>query len=297
SPRRSPRALSRSPSPQRPGTAVRAAAVGASSWSAASRPAVSRVGRDFSSDAAAKGVKAPKQGLISDTPPLTPASPVPSPAAAISEVWSSNTVSFFGTSYGRDDDDGDLSQKREEHSVPVQHNRASPIEQGSIQPVRGSGVATSVSQTKLVVPVEAGQRTETVTAAAPVGEGSGDCDNTKRTRIDVLSGDIRSIVKGSKRGEIRAAFISNVRQRQAATVGEGCALVQAARVAVGGSGGGIGASSSLYESGVIGEGSFGIVEGATHSFLPGEFAVKKLKEGTDNNARFCARVEMIVMAR
>ncbi|CAN0298785.1 unnamed protein product, partial [Ectocarpus sp. 13 AM-2016] len=278
SPRRSPSSLSRSPSPQRPGKAVRAAA------------AVSRVGRDFSSAAAAKGVKAPKQGLVAGTPPLTPASPVPSPAAAISKVWRSNTVSFFGTSYGRHDDDGDLSQEGDE-------NRASPIEQRNIQPVQGSGVATSLNQTKLVVPVDAGRRTETVTGAAAVGEGSDDCDDTKRTWIDVLSGDIRYIVKGSERGQIRAAFIGNVRQRQAATVGEGCALVQAARVALGGSGGGIGASSSLYESGVIGEGSFGIVEGATHSFLPGEFAVKKLKEGADNNARYCARVEMIVMAR
>ncbi|CAM9288458.1 unnamed protein product [Ectocarpus sp. 6 AP-2014] len=297
SPRRSPRALSRSPSPQRLGTAVRAAAMDASSWSAAGRPAVSRVGGDFSFASAAKGVKAPEQGSghadtldVSDTPPLTPASPVPSPAAAISEVWSSNTVSFFGTSYSRDDDGVDLSQGGYE-------NRASPIKQRNIQPVRGSRVATSPNQTKLVVPVDAGQRTEKATAAAPVGEGSDDCDKTKRTSIDVLSGDIRSIVKGSERGVIRAAFIGNVRQRQAATVGEGCALVQAARVALGGSGGGIGASSSLHESGVIGEGSFGIVEGATHSFLPGEFAVKKLKEGADNNARYCARVEMIVMAR
>ncbi|CAN0354699.1 unnamed protein product [Ectocarpus sp. 12 AP-2014] len=172
SPRRSPRTLSRSPSPQRPGTAVRAAAADASSWSAAARHAVSTVGRGFSSAAAAKGAKAPKQGSgcagtldASDTPPLTPASPVPSPAAAISEAWSSNTVSFFGTSYGRDDDDGDLSQEGD-------GNRTSAFHQSNIQPFRGSGVATSLNQTKIVVPVDADRRTETAIAAAPVGEGS-----------------------------------------------------------------------------------------------------------------------------
>ncbi|CAM9903744.1 unnamed protein product [Ectocarpus sp. 12 AP-2014] len=54
SPCRSPPSLSRSPPPQRSGTAVRAAAVGASSWSAATRPAASRLGGDFSSAASVK---------------------------------------------------------------------------------------------------------------------------------------------------------------------------------------------------------------------------------------------------
>ncbi|CAN0471414.1 unnamed protein product, partial [Ectocarpus sp. 8 AP-2014] len=54
SPRRSPRSPSRSPSPQRSGTAVRAAAVDVSSWSAAARPAASRLGGNFSSAAEVK---------------------------------------------------------------------------------------------------------------------------------------------------------------------------------------------------------------------------------------------------
>lgn len=49
------------------------------------------------------------------TPPLTPASPIPSPAAAISAVSSSYSVSFFGSNYGRDNcDNGDLSEKGDE---------------------------------------------------------------------------------------------------------------------------------------------------------------------------------------
>ncbi|CAB1100599.1 unnamed protein product [Ectocarpus sp. CCAP 1310/34] len=113
--RRSPRSPSRSPSPQRSGTAVRAAAVDASSWSAASRPAASRLGGHFCSAAAVKdGQATPVTHLREVTviivstvasseealdglgkPPLTPASPVPYPAAAISAVLSSNNVSFF----------------------------------------------------------------------------------------------------------------------------------------------------------------------------------------------------------
>ncbi|CAN0413458.1 unnamed protein product [Ectocarpus sp. 12 AP-2014] len=51
---RAPSTLSRSPSPQCSGTAVHAAAVGASSWSTASRPAASSLGGDFGSAAPVK---------------------------------------------------------------------------------------------------------------------------------------------------------------------------------------------------------------------------------------------------
>ncbi|CAN0110554.1 unnamed protein product [Ectocarpus fasciculatus] len=315
SPRRSSRSpSSRSPSPQRSGTAVRAAAVGASSWSAAARPAASRVGGDFSSAAEGKGATS-KQGSrdvgtlnnTSGTPPLTPASPVPSAAAAISAGSSSNNAPFFGSSYGRDDDDGDLSEKGDEIVLslpPVGDNGASPAEHREIQPVRGSGTGTPLLQARVAVPVHAGETTETPATAALVGvRSSGDGDNDSRPRVDVGLGNFSPIVKGAGPGQLRAAFISNVRQRRAVAVGEACALVQAARVALGGSGstggggGGGGSGSVLQEGGIIGQGSFGIVEGASHSFLPGEFAVKKLKEGASKNARYCARVEMVVMAR
>ncbi|CAM9436192.1 unnamed protein product [Ectocarpus sp. 8 AP-2014] len=306
SPRRSPRSpLSRSPSPRRSGTAVRAAAVDASSWPAAARPAASRVGGDFSPAVADKDGTC-KHGSrevgtldASGTPPLTPASPVPSPAMAISAGSSSFNVPFFGSRYGRDDDGGDLSEKGDEVGPslpPARDNGASPAEHGEIPPVRGSGAGTPLTPAKLVVPVDDGERTETAAAAPAVERSSGDGDN-KRPRIDVGHGDFGRIVKGAQPGVLRAAFITNVRQRRAVAVGEGCALVQAARVALGGSEGCVGARSPLQEIGIIGEGSFGIVSGATHSFLPGEFAVKRLKEGADKNARYCARVEMIVMAR
>ncbi|CAB1099439.1 unnamed protein product [Ectocarpus sp. CCAP 1310/34] len=85
------------------------------------------------------------------------------------------------------------------------------------------------------------------------------------------------IVKGAERGEIRAAFIRNVRQRQAIAVGEVCSLVQECCVALGGSEGGGGASLPLQQG--VGDGSFGIVGGgASHRSLPGEFAVKALQE-------------------
>ncbi|CAM9511466.1 unnamed protein product [Ectocarpus sp. 13 AM-2016] len=237
----------------------------------------------------------------SGTPPLTPASPVPSPAIAISEGSSSINVPFFGSRYGRDDDDDDLSEKGDEVGPslpPARDNGASPAEHGEIPPVRGSGAATPVKQAEIVVPVDDGERTETAAAAAPMGvRSSGDGGNNKRPRIDVGHGDFGRIVKGAQPGQLRAAFITKVRQRRAVAVGEACALVQAAGVALERSEGGVGERSPLQEIGIIGEGSFGIVSGATHSFLPGEFAVKRLKEGSDKNARYCARVEMIVMAR
>ncbi|CAN0390832.1 unnamed protein product [Ectocarpus sp. 12 AP-2014] len=286
---------------------MRAAAVDASSWSAPARPAASRMGRDFSfavadkDDTCKHGSREVGTLDASGTPPLTPASPVPSPAIAITEGLSSINVPFFGSRCGRDNDDGDLSEKGDEVSPslpPVRDNGASPAEHGEIPPVRGSGAATPLKQAVLVVPVDDGGGTETAAAAAPVGErSSGDGGNNKRPRIDVGHGEFGRIVTGAQPGQLRAVFITNVRQRRAVAVGEACALVQAAGVALGGSEGVVGERSPLQEIGIIGEGSFGIVSGATHSFLPGEFAVKRLKEGADKNARYCARVEMIVMAR
>ncbi|CAN0383621.1 unnamed protein product, partial [Ectocarpus fasciculatus] len=67
------------------------------------------MGGDFTSAAVVKNVITSKQGSrfagTQDglgTPPLTPSSPVPSPAAAISAVSSSNNVFFFESSYGGD---------------------------------------------------------------------------------------------------------------------------------------------------------------------------------------------------
>ncbi|CAB1099438.1 unnamed protein product [Ectocarpus sp. CCAP 1310/34] len=190
----------------------------------------------------------------SGTPPLTAASPAPAPAIAISAGLSSFNVPFFGSRYSRDDDDDDISEK-------VDENGASPAEHGEIPPVQGSGATTPVKQAKIVVPVDDGERTETAAAAAPVGERSSGDGGNKRPRTDVA-----------------AAFITNTRQCRAVAVGEACVLVQAARIALGGCEGCVGARSPLQEIAITGEGSFGIVSGATHSFLPGEFAVKRLKE-------------------
>ncbi|CAM9642320.1 unnamed protein product, partial [Pylaiella littoralis] len=51
------------------------------------------------------------------------------------------------------------------------------------------------------------------------------------------------------------------------------------------------------EKNILGEGGFGIVQGASHSVLPGSFALKRLKKNAGGAAIYCATVEMIVMAR
>ncbi|CAM9711217.1 unnamed protein product, partial [Ectocarpus fasciculatus] len=290
SPRRSPPSLSRSPSPQRSGTAVRTAAVDASSWSAAARLAPSRLGGDFTSAAVVKDATSKhgsryagtQDGL--GTPPLTPASPVPSPAAAISAVSSSNNASFFGSSYGRDCDDGDPSTKGDEVTLPLLP--ASDV----------SRVIERVREVDECFPLTP-RRTPTTPNMPPPPPLCRTPQQNRAPRVDVGFGNFHPVVDWGAPGDVRAAFIQNVVERQAATVGEACVLVRAARVALGGTAGGGVVSSPLRVGGILGEGSFGIVKGASLSFLPGEFALKTLKAGADDNARYCARVEMIAMSR
>jgi len=86
-----------------------------------------------------------------------------------------------------------------------------------------------------------------------------------------------SIVKERKPGQLRDRFISSLREREVKEedFGDVCIAVRMAQVALGGNGKEAGV---LQEGKVLGEGSFGVVKDARNSGLPGEYALKMLKE-------------------
>eukprot|EP00903_Cladosiphon_okamuranus_P017412 g16036.t1 len=251
---------------------------------------------------------------MSTTPPFTPSSASSSPIASNSTELSKETMnSFFeGSSYhgggtgGTDSsssEEGMESSRNQRHMVgAVQHDPIlAPLfhtETKAMMTLKDDDDQAVPESTSPSKKVELG-RVHTSGAGQSVAgatkEGAADeVDEVEASKALPEAEQFDTIVKGLKPGQLRSLLISNLRDREVGSAWHTCAELRMAEFSFGVSGNNAGV---LDEGMVLGEGSFGVVKVARNSVLPGEYALKMLKTGAGYEARYCAAVEMITLAR